>query len=126
MKGLNFFNKIVYALNLVFVLLLLVACAVPYLSVDFLPFLSFLSLAVPVLVAVNFLFFVYWAVQGKRHMVLSLFVLVFGYFVLGAFVKLTPGNHQFPEEDLKVMSYNVRTFNKFGWSKRNAVFNDIE
>ncbi len=126
MKGLSVFNTIVYALNLIFVILLLVACAVPYLSVNFLPFLSFLSLAVPVLVAINFLFFLCWAIQGKRQMLPSLFVLVFGYFVLGTFVKLNFPKNQFQKEDLKIMSYNVRTFNEFGWTERKNVFKAIQ
>ena len=112
-------------MNLFFVLLLLLACAVPYLSVNFLPFLSFLSLAVPVLVAINFLFFIAWAVQGKRQMLPSLFVLVFGYFVLGTFLKLDFEHRELKKEDLKVMSYNIRFFNEFGWEKRVSVFNDI-
>ncbi|HZJ20997.1 MAG TPA: endonuclease/exonuclease/phosphatase family protein, partial [Pricia sp.] len=125
MKGLSVFNKIVYALNLIFVLLLSVACAVPYLSVNFLPFLSFLSLAVPVLVAINFLFFLCWAIQGKRQMLPSLFVLIFGYFVLGAFIKFNFAKQEFQKDDLKIMSYNIRSFNEFGWSERKDVFNAI-
>lgn len=124
-KGLSVFNKIVYALNLIFVFLLLVACAVPYLSVNFLPFLSFLSLAVPVLVGINFLFFLCWAIQGKRQMLPSLFVLVFGYFVLGTFVKFNFSKQEFLKDDLKIMSYNIHSFNEFGWAERNQVFNAI-
>lgn len=126
MKGLSVFNKIIYAFNLLFVFLLLVACAVPYLSVNFLPFLSFLSLAVPVLVAVNFIFFAFWTVQGKRQLLPSLSVLVFGYFVLGTFLKLNFPKDQFESEDLKIMSYNVESFNEFGWSERKNVFNAIQ
>ncbi len=126
MKGLSIFNNILYALNLIFVFLLLVACAVPYLSVNFLPVLSFLSLAVPVLVAINFLFFLCWAIQGKRQMLPSIFVLAFGYFVLGTFMKLNLAKKQFHKEDLKIMSYNVRSFNEFGWTERKNVFNAIQ
>lgn len=126
MKGLSVFNSIVYALNLIFVLLLLLACAVPYLSVNFLPFLSFLSLAVPILVAINLLFFLSWAIQRKRQMFPSLFALLFGYFVLGTFLKLNFDNSEFQKGDLKVMSYNIRTFNEFGWKQRQQVFNAIQ
>ncbi len=126
MKGLSVFNKILYALNLIFVSLLLVACAMPYLSVTFLPFLSFLSLAVPVLVAVNLLFFIYWVIQGKRQLLPSLFVLVFGYFVLGTFIKLNFQKNKFQKEDLKIMSYNIHTFNEFGWAERKNVYNAIK
>lgn len=126
MNGLSVFNKIVYALDLIFVFLLFLACAVPYLSVNFLPFLSFLSLAVPVLVAINFLFFLYWAIQAKWQLLPSLFVLLFGYSVLGTFLKLNFTEKQFRKEDLKIMSYNVRGFNEFGWKERNDVFKAVK
>lgn len=126
MKGLSVFNIIVYVLNHVFVLLLLLACAVPYLSVNFLPFLSLLSLAVPVLVGINFLFFFYWTIQRKWQLFPSLFVLIFGYFVLGTFLKLNLTENQFRKEDLRIMSYNVRRFDEFGWSERNEVFTAVQ
>jgi len=125
-KGLSAFNKLVYALNLVFVILLLIACIVPYLSVKFLPVLSFLSLGVPVLVGVNVLFFIYWALQVKRQSLPSLFVLVLGYFVLGTFVKMNSSNDQFQTGDLKIMSYNVESFNEQGWKERKNIFNAIQ
>lgn len=80
----------------------------------------------PVLVVVNFLFFLYWAIQRKRQLLPSLFVLVFGYFVLGTFVKLNSPKDQFQKEDLKIMSYNVEGFNEFGWKERKNVFNAIQ
>lgn len=125
MKGLSNFNKIVYSVNLLFALLLSVACAVPYLSVNFLPLLSFLSLAVPALVVVNLFFMTYWILQGKRQLFPSLFVLVLGYFVLGTFIKLDFSKKKFQKDDLKIMSYNVRGFNEFGWSERTNIFNSI-
>ncbi len=59
-------------------------------------------------------------------MIPSLFVLVFGYFVLGTFLKLDFVEDEFRDADLKVMSYNVRTFNQFGWAKRDSVFQNIQ
>ena len=126
MKGPSVFNKAIYALNLVFVVLLLLACVVPHLSVNFLPFLSFLSLAVPFLVVINFLFFICWAVQGKRQMLPSFFVLLLGYFVLGTFLKINFTEPEFQEDDLKIMSYNIRNFNEFGWAERADVFNAVK
>ena len=113
-------------LNLIFVILLMAACAVPYLSVHFFPYLSFLSLVVPALVLVNILFFICWAVQGKKQMIPSLAVLIIGYFILGSFVKLGLGEAPSAKDDLKVMSYNVRKFNEKGWLQRDSIFGSIE
>lgn len=111
MKGLSLFNKLIFALNLIVVFLLLIACTIPYLKNDFFSFLSFLSLSVPFLAILNFIFFLYWLLQRRRQMLPSLFILVLGYFVLGTFVKIDLGGHDQEEGDLKIMSYNVRGFN---------------
>lgn len=112
MKRLSWFNKLVYALNILVALLLLIACAVPYLTYDFFSFLTFLGLVVPFLVVGNFLFFLYWLLQRKRQMLTSLIILVVGYLVLGTFIKPNFGEENNSVGDLKVMSYNVRGFNR--------------
>lgn len=126
MKGLSWLDKIVFTINTVFAFLLLMACAVPYISSGQFSFLSFLSLAVPFLVGSNFIFLLYWIVRKKKQLWLSLFVLVFGYFVLGTFVKLNFSEEEILEEDLSVMSYNVRSFNKFGGLDNPRAFEDIK
>ncbi len=126
MKGLSLFNKIGLTINIFFVFLLLAACAVPHISVEYLSFLSFLSLTVPVLVGLNLFFFLYWAFQRKKQMRYSLFILLFGYFTLGTFIKLKFGNNKSLKEDLKVMSYNVRGFDKWGLGGLPNAFNDIK
>lgn len=126
MKRLSIFNKIVFVLNTIVALLLMAACAVPYISNDKFSFLSFLSLAVPLLVGINFLFLLYWLVKRRRQLWLSLFVLVFGYFSLGTFVKFNFSEEELLEEDLSVMSYNVRVFNKNMHIDNPNVFEDIQ
>ena len=113
MKRKSWFHKIVFTINLVFAFLLLIAGVVPYISSKTLSFLSFLSLAVPFLVVVNGLFLLYWAIRRKKQLWYSLVTLVFSYFVLGTFVKLNFSKEEILEEDLSVMTYNVRGFNKY-------------
>lgn len=126
MKRLSWFDKIVFSINAVFAFLLLLACAVPYISSENFSFLSFLSLAVPFLVGVNLIFIVYWVIRKKRQLWLSLFVLVFGYFVLGTFVKLNFSKEKVLDEDLSVMSYNVRYFKGGGELNNSRVFEDVK
>jgi endonuclease/exonuclease/phosphatase family metal-dependent hydrolase len=125
-KRLSIFDKIVFIINTLAALLLLAACAVPNISSGQFSFLSFLSLAVPLLVGVNVLFCLYWALKRRRHLWLSLFVLVFGYFTLGTFLKFKFSEEKVLEEDLSVMSYNVRVFNKFEELDNPNVFEDVK
>ncbi|MDO6819658.1 endonuclease/exonuclease/phosphatase family protein [Zobellia sp. 1_MG-2023] len=126
MKGLSFFNKIVFFFNIIFAFVLLLACAVPYLSLELFPFLSILSLGVPVLVVVNTLFFLYWLLGLKKQAFTSLFVLIFGYFALGTFIKLSSESTDFKEDELKVMTYNVRRFNSNRDIDNDSIPQEIE
>jgi len=125
-KRLTIFNKIIFFLNIVAALLLIAACAVPHISNEKFSFLSFLSLAVPLLVTINFLFLFYWILKRRKQLWLSLFVLVFGYFALGTFVKFNFSESEVFEDDLSIMSYNVRGFNKYKELDNPNVFEDIK
>ncbi|PKA96870.1 endonuclease/exonuclease/phosphatase family metal-dependent hydrolase [Flavobacteriaceae bacterium MAR_2009_75] len=126
MKGLSLFNKIVYALNVIVFSLLLIACAIPYLTDEFFSFLSFLSLSVPLLVIINLVFFLYWLLQLKRQMLLSLFILILGYFVLDTFFIFGNNPEMIEDENLKVMSFNVHGFKVFGDSDRLELYEKIK
>lgn len=110
MKGLSLFNKLVFSFNFILVALLLTACIVPYITAENLSFLSILSLGVPVLVAGNLAFFIYWCLQLKYQMVYSLGALILGYLMFGDFVKFNLEKDILLKENLKVMSYNVHGF----------------
>ena len=76
-------------LNLFFSIGLLLACIVPYTSSAN---LAFVSLAVPVLVAVHLLFVVYWSLKRDFMLLVPLFLLAFGYFALGTFIAFNKQN----------------------------------
>lgn len=104
----SFFNKFMFYMNLIFALILLLACIIPYTASAS---LAFVSLAVPLLVLVNMLFFLYWLVQKKIKMLLSLSVLVYGYFALGTFIGFNGlGKVDVTEGTLSVMSFNSLGF----------------
>ncbi|MEP3209439.1 MAG: endonuclease/exonuclease/phosphatase family protein [Maribacter sp.] len=126
MKRRSKFNKVIFFFNAIAGLLLLSACAVPYISDERFSFLSFLSLAVPVLVGINFVFLFYWLIQRRRQFWLSLFVLIFGYFSLGTFLTFKLTEEAVLEEDLSVMSFNVRSFNRFEQMDDPDIFENIK
>ncbi len=126
MKKLSLVEKLVWVINVLAVFLLLLACAVPYISSSSFAFLSFLSLSVPILVFTNFIFLLYWVFRGKKQFLPSLLILIFGYFILGAFLKFNGGEDEILEEDLSVMSFNVHVFNKYNTIKNPRVFDDVK
>ncbi|WP_226979575.1 endonuclease/exonuclease/phosphatase family protein [Zobellia roscoffensis] len=55
-----------------------------------------------------------------------MFVLVFGYFILGTFIKFSPKAVDFNEDELKVMTFNVRGFNKYNFLDNDSIPQEIK
>jgi len=113
-KKLGLFNKIIYWINIVVVLLLLVSFVLPYVPPNKYPTISLLSLAVSPLIILNIIFIIYWVFKLKSKVILSLIVVVFAYFHFGSFFKFS--SEKDTEEyinTLKVLSFNVRLFNLY-------------
>jgi len=125
MKKLSWFNKIVFFFNILFALLLSVSFLAPFVSVKTIPFLSILSLSVSLLVLVNLLFCAYWLLQRNKRLFVSGTLLVLGYFIFGSFFKLNFTSEEVSSDELKVMSYNARGFNKFNWSNDKSLGDKI-
>lgn len=126
MRGLSFLNKVVFATNMLFALLLFLACLSPHLYTKTLSFLPFLGLVVPALVIINLLFFVYWILKRKKQFGLSLLALLVGYISMGTFVRFGNDDVEIADDDLTILSYNVREFNKHGEMESKTIFEDIK
>lgn len=80
---------------------------------------------VPLLVLLNFLFLAYWLVQGKRYLWFPVIALALGYFFLGTFFKFGLSEKPINKEDVSVMSFNTRGFNKMGLMKDKTIGQQI-
>lgn len=126
MKRKSFLIKLAYTGTIIAALLLLLACVVPYISDVRFSFFSFLSLCVPALVGINFFFFLYWVLKRSKRALISMAVMVFGYFALGTFIKLKLSEEPILEDDLSIMSYNVRGFNRLKHLDIPDVFDKVK
>lgn len=125
MKRLSRFDKVIYFLNVVAIFLLLIACIAPFIQSKNLSFLSFVGLGVPALIITHILFVLYWVLRRKRKFYGSLLVLLISYFSLGTFYKWN-SPEQPKTSDLKIMSFNVRLFNKFNELESTTVIEDTK
>lgn len=114
MKKLRFFEKVMFFFNSVAAFLLLLSYCLPLVPPKTFAALSVLSLGVPFLILFNVLFFVYWLFKIKKQMLLSLFVVVIGYFLLGSLYKFSNWEEN-TNDSLSIMNYNVRLFNLYNW-----------
>jgi endonuclease/exonuclease/phosphatase family metal-dependent hydrolase len=121
MKNLSWFNKGMYILNLVLIVLTFIAYLLPFLAPKIFPLLSVFTLFMPLFFLANGLFFVYWAIQFKKRMILSGIVLLVGITFFNKFYKFSAKEYQESDKDFTVMSYNVRLFNVFKWLERDDI-----
>ena len=121
MKNLSWFNKGMFFLNLVLIVLTFIAYLLPFLAPKIFPLLSVFTLFMPLFFLANGLFFVYWAIQFKKRMILSGIVLLVGITFFNKFYKFSAKEFQESDKDFTVMSYNVRLFNVFKWLDRDDI-----
>ena len=112
MKNLSFFDKILYLANSLFATLLLLSFLLPFISPAIIPVFAILSLFVPILLIINFVFTIYWLLKLKKQFLLSFIILFTGWFLAPPFYKIS-SNTSSLNSDLKVISYNVKTFDLF-------------
>lgn len=125
MKNLSIFNKIVYILNSLIATVLLLSFLLPYISPKTIPVFAILSLFVPFLIIINLAFALYWLLQLKKQFLLSSIILAIGWLFSTPFYKMTEHNSSL-NDDVKVMSYNVRMFNHWRWIEDDNISKKIK
>ncbi len=115
MKGLKFFEKIVFFFNSVAAFILLLSYILPFLPPKTFSALSVLGLGVPFLIILNVVFLLYWLVKIKKQLLLSLLVLALGYISFGSLYKFSESKAVESPDNISIMNYNVRLFNLYDW-----------
>ena len=121
MREQTWLSKIMFFFNIVLTVLTFLAYSLPFLAPKAFPFLSVLTLILPLFLILNFFFFVYWLLQFKRYMLLSGLVLLLGITFINRFYKFSETNLPKEESDFTLMSYNVRLFNLYEWLPKDDV-----
>lgn len=126
MKKLSWFNKFVFALNILLTVMTVLAYALPFLAPKLFPVFSAFTLVLPLFLILNGLFFCYWAILVKRQIILSALVLLVGITFINKFYKVSATDLPEAETDFTIMSYNVRLFNLFDWIPGRQVVPEIQ
>lgn len=130
MKTTKILNKSLFICNILAALGLMLAYMAAFVSPQLFWPLAFFGLALPYLLILNLLFLLYWIFRGKRYFLLSLLMIILGYKSIPSFVQLRFQQESIKEKDLKVLSFNVRVFDLYMWSKdkttRNQIFDFLD
>jgi len=114
MRGLSLINKLLYLTNTVCLTLLLLSYLSPYTSPTFFWPISFIGLLFPIFYIINSLFLIYWIIGFKKQVWANIIVLLIGIQYIGLFFGTQPTTVK-TTDSIKVLSYNVRLFNKYEW-----------
>ncbi len=115
MKKLSFIHKILFSINVFFIVGLLFSFILPYLPPEKFGPISLLSLVVPLLFFGTILFMLYWTfTKCKKQLYSNVVVLIASFFFIPSLFRLNLSSET-TEKELSIMSYNVRKFNKFKW-----------
>jgi len=116
MKKRSFVQALFFFINTLFAATLILAHYVlPFISPKTAPAFAVISLFVPVLIFINAAFAVYWILKLEKKFLLSTLVLLGGWSFVSPLYKITEKKILL-NDDLKIMSYNVRLFNHYSWA----------
>ena len=107
-------------INLIAVAALFIAYLSAYIPPDKFWIPSFFGLAYPFILAANILFIIFWMLFKPRYLFLSFFSILIGWGFVSRYIQFKGENTE--KGDVKVMSYNVKTFygDGSGTQKENA------
>ena len=124
MKGISLIDKLLYSTNSICLLLLILSYLSPYVSPTFFWPISFFGLLFPVLYIVNIFFLIYWMFGIKKQIWANIIILLIGIQYIGLFFGTQPKISE-NTDCVKVLSYNVRLFNRYGWIAKTDVKSEI-
>jgi len=123
-------KKLLYKIGLVLNYIFAVFLILSYLSVTVSPqkvsFFALFGLFFPFFLIINLFFLVYRIYKKKAHLLISLIAILVGYNQIFTFLSINIKNHKIENTNtLKVMTYNVRMFDIYNWSKNKNTSNNI-
>ncbi len=115
----GWFRSFLLTLHIAFSVLILLSYGARSFETEVFPLLPLLAMAYPYLVVVQLLFSILWLVFKRRYVLLSVAMLLIGWPRPLQMISLHAQEYT-GEYDLKLLSYNIRLFNKYGWEPDTA------
>lgn len=125
MKKLKFIGRLVFGSNILLAIATLLGYCAAYVNPSSFWLFAFLGLALPYLLLLNLGFTIYWLFRVNIRFLLSLLILTIGYQSISSFVQIRFDKHEKASSDFKIMSFNVRIFDLYMWTKEKTTRNKI-
>jgi endonuclease/exonuclease/phosphatase family metal-dependent hydrolase len=123
-------DRVILILNILAAAAMLLAYLAPLVNPARMVFPALFGLAYPYLLMVHLAFICYWLIRLKKQILISLIVILLGWNHLNNLIPLNLRNSEIPvnspaDRFLKTLSYNVRGFNIYAWSKEPEAKKEI-
>lgn len=118
----NIVYYFIYALNIIAVIGLLCSYLASYVSPNTTVIFAYFGLAYPLFLIINICFAIYWGIKKNKKAILSVIVLLLGWSQFFQFFQFPFNSSEVTDSNsIKVMSYNVRLFDLYDWTKQENV-----
>lgn len=118
----TFLDGLLYFFNFLFALLLIGSYLAYYVPPSVSSVFSFLALGYPVWFFINLAFAIYWLIRFKVKIFLPIIAISIGYSHVGRLYQFgAPQKVVSNDQKLKLMSFNVRLLNEYGWIEDSNV-----
>ncbi len=134
----RFLRKIILGTNIAFAVFLMLSYLSRYINPGNFWLPAFLGLTYPYILVANFLFLAFWLLRKRKEFVISLLSVLLGWHTLTAYISLHPGAlvkkqhfehlsrlQREESRQIKLMSFNVRAFDRYGWADNPAAQDEI-
>lgn len=119
-------NPLFFVLNLLAALGFLLALLAAYIPPSSLSLFAFAATGFPLLLLINVLFLIWWLVQLNKRIILPVACLLIGFTALQKTYRYGDARQVIRDEDkLSIMTYNVRSFNRYQWLDDTDIPNKI-
>ena len=121
----NVVKYIVLLFNFLAVLSLLGAFLAPMVNPEKVTFLAFWGLIMPYSLIINVFFIIFWVLKARLYFVISLLAIILSWSTTKTSFPYHRTEKVIGQEGIKVLSYNVRVFDRYNWSQEKNTVTDM-
>lgn len=125
----RFLAKILFPINVVIATLLGISYLAVFVNPQYFWPIAFMGLMFPYLILFNLLFAIIWAIKLKPQFFLSFGMIAVGWFFITRYVQISipfkKKDESSAQNSIKLLSFNVRHFNRYKWVKNRDISNEI-
>ena len=112
---------ILIPINIILIGCIIISIICPFVNPNLSWHIAFLGLLFPVFILLIIKMVIIWFFLNKKMIWINIIILTLSSPLLIRFIAINPDQNYYEKDSAKVMSYNVRLFNKYNWINKEDV-----